>query len=30
VFPMWSQVVDHDEFAKMIEAAPAARKASIQ
>jgi hypothetical protein len=29
VYPMWSQVVGHDEFEKMVEAAPAApRKAS--
>ena len=29
VYPMWSRVVGHDEFEKMVEAAPAApRKAS--
>ena len=31
VYPMWSQVIDNDDFDKMIEAAPAAaRKASAQ
>jgi nicotinamidase-related amidase len=31
VYPMWSQVIDNDEFEKMIEAAPTtARKASTQ
>jgi ureidoacrylate peracid hydrolase len=31
VYPMWSQVVDNDEFDKMVEASPtAARKASAQ
>ena len=31
VYPMWSQVVDNDEFDKMIEASPSAsRKASAQ
>jgi hypothetical protein len=31
VYPMWSQVIDNDDFDKMIEAAPAtARKASTQ
>jgi ureidoacrylate peracid hydrolase len=28
VYPMWSQVIDNDDFDKMIEASPAARKAS--
>jgi hypothetical protein len=29
VYPMWSQVVDNDEFDKMVEASPtASRKAS--
>jgi hypothetical protein len=29
VYPMWSQVVGHDEFDKLVEATPAAaRKAS--
>ena len=31
VYPMWSQVIDNDEFDKMVEASPAAsRKASAQ
>lgn len=30
VFPMWSQVIDHDGFEKMIEATPGARKASAR
>ena len=30
VYPMWSQVIDNDDFAKMIEASPVARKASAQ
>ena len=28
VYPMWSQVIDNDDFDKMIEASPVARKAS--
>jgi ureidoacrylate peracid hydrolase len=28
IYPMWSQVVGHDEFEKMLEAAPASRKAA--
>jgi ureidoacrylate peracid hydrolase len=28
IYPMWSQVVGHDEFEKMLEATPASRKAS--
>ena len=30
VYPMWSQVIDNDDFDKMIEASPVARKASAQ
>jgi hypothetical protein len=31
VYPMWSQVIDNDEFDKMVEGSPpAARKASAQ
>jgi hypothetical protein len=31
VYPMWSQVIDNNDFEKMMEAAPAtARKASAQ
>jgi hypothetical protein len=31
VYPMWSQVIDNDEFDKMIEASPtASRKASAK
>jgi len=31
VYPMWSQVIDNDEFDNMIEASPASsRKASAQ
>jgi nicotinamidase-related amidase len=30
VYPMWSQVIDNDDFDKMIEARPVAKKASVR